>query len=155
MIRWNGIMIWTGRQKSAFSNTVFCIENRRLWILHNVFADMSDASDFCTLNLQKITVCPVYTKISERAHKKRDEFSASPIWPVHPEKVSFIYAKFLCSFQNWFVYVQNQPELNLTLYIERAKGLSFHVWIACSCGCYPKSKIALKNQVNQNDCCVK
>ena len=69
-------------------------------MLHNVFADMSDALDFCTLNLQKITVYPVYAKNSGKAHEKRNKFAVSPIMPVHPDKASCVYAKLLCSFQN-------------------------------------------------------
>ena len=69
-------------------------------MLHNVFANMSDALDFCTLNLQKITVYPVFTKNSEKAYEKRNEFVISLIMPVHSEKASCVYAKFLCSFQN-------------------------------------------------------
>ena len=78
----------------------FCVWNHRSWILHNVFADMSDASDFCTLNLQKIKVCPAYAKNSGNAPEKCDEFAVSLIISVHLEKASCIYAKFLCSFQN-------------------------------------------------------
>ena len=69
-------------------------------MLHNFFADMSDAFDFCTLNLQKITVYPVYAKIPGKVHEKCNEFAVSPIMPVHPEKASCVYAKLLCSFQN-------------------------------------------------------
>ena len=68
--------------------------------MHNVFAYISDASDFCTLNLQKITLCLVYAENSGDAHEKHDEVVASLITPVHSEKASCIYAKFLCSFQN-------------------------------------------------------
>ena len=61
-----------------------------------------------------------------KAHEKRDEFVAFPVIHVHPQKASFTYAKFLCSTQNRFDYVHNQPDLNQAKYVERAKRLSFH-----------------------------